>query len=235
MKLFRFAWLLLFPLVASAQSALPAGTILPVRLDSTLNARHLRAGQPIRARVMQTVPGTPVHRGAQVVGSVLSATPQSVALRFTAVVDHGRRIPISADLRAVASMLEVEQAYIPIIAPARGDFPDEETTRQIGGDMVYRGGGPVLAQGVRVGEPVPYGVRVRLTRNGPCRGEVEGGSRLQSLWLFSSAACGGYGIPGLVVQHAGRTQPAGEIELRSTSAPLLIRSGSGWLLRVQGS
>lgn len=235
MKLFRLGLLLLFPLTAFAQNPIPPGTILPVRLDSTLNAGHIRPDQPIRARVMQNIPGTPIRRGAQLVGLVLSVHPNSIDLRFNSVVSHGRRIPVSTGLRALASMLDVEQAQLPLAPPARGDIPENENTRQIGGDIVYRGGGPVMAHGVRVGVPTPYGVRVRLTANGPCRSTIDGDTRLQSLWLFSSAACGVYGIPGLAIAHAGRNHPSGDIDLRSTSGRFLIRSGSGWLLRVLGS
>lgn len=227
--------LLLFPLALTAQSGIPAGTVLPVRLDSTLNVRHLRVGQPIRARVMQNIPGTTVRRGAQVVGHILRVLPTGVELRFDAVVWRHQDIPISTDLRAVASMLEVNQAEIPVSAPARGMPPEDWTNRQIGGDMVYRGGGHVVSRGVTVGEPTPYGVRVRLAANGRCRGAINGNRRQQSLWLFSAGACGVYGVPGLAIEHAGRTTPAGTIELKSNSGPLLIRSGSGLLLRVRGA
>lgn len=221
------------PLSVSAQSTIPAGTILPVRLDTTLNIRHLQPNQPISARVMQNIPGTPVRRGARVIGRVVAVTPSSLELRFGSVVQHGRRIPISTNLRALASMFAVEQAYIPTVPPDRGDVPENWSTQQIGGDMVYRGGGHVMAANDRVGDPTAYGVRDRLTANGPCRAAVNGNHLPQSLWLFSSSACGVYDIQGLTVVHAGRS--SGTIQLASPAQPLLIRSGSGLLLRVRGS
>jgi hypothetical protein len=232
----KYTWLilaLLLPLSLPAQNDIPAGTILPVRLDNTLHAGKLHVGQTIHARVMQNIPGTPVHRGAQVVAQVIAATTGSVELRFNTVVDHSLRIPISTNLRAVASMLAVEQAYLPVVLSSRGDVPENWSTQQIGGDMVYRGGGHVMADDSFVGNPTPYGVRDRLTASGPCRAAIDGNHRSQALWLFSSNACGVYGIPGLAVLHAGRS--TGTIELTSPSQPLLIRSGSGWLLRVRGS
>jgi hypothetical protein len=90
-----------------------------------------------------------------------------------------------------------------------------------------------MSDGERVGVPTPYGVRVRLTANGPCRAAVAGNDRPQALWLFSSDACGVYDIPGLTIAHAGRS--TGTIDLVSHSGSFDIRSGSGWLLRVQGS
>ena len=232
----KYLWLacaLLLPLAVSAQTAVPAGTILPVRLDTTLNIRSLRPNQIVRARVMQNIPGSSIHRGAHVIGRVLHVSPTAVSLRFNTIVDHGRRLHVSTSLRAVASMLAVEQAYIPEEQASRGMVPENWTTKQIGGDMVYRGGGHVMSVRGPVGNPTPYGVRDRLTANGPCRAAVSGNHQPQSLWLFSSNACGVYDIPGLKIVHAGRA--SGSIDLESPSHPLIIRSGSGWLLRVRGS
>ena len=63
-----------------AQGTIPAGTILPVQLNSSLRSNRARAGQLIGARVMQNVPlpgGLRIHAGARVVGHVVSATPAS--------------------------------------------------------------------------------------------------------------------------------------------------------------
>ena len=234
----RFSWLLaalLLPLSVCAQTIIPAGTILPVRLDSSLNAQHLRPGDMVKARVMQNIPGTSIRRGARVEGRVMSASAHHLRLQFTAVVSHGRRYPITTNLRALASMMEVQQAFLPQGAPARGLPPEDWNTRQIGGDEVYRGGGHVMRGDTVVGEPTPYGVRGHLIANGKCRAAVAGNSGVQAFWIFSTDACGVYGIPGLQLDHAGRTAPVGTIELTSKSVPLLVRGGSGWLLRVARS
>jgi hypothetical protein len=54
----RIVWISLIMFAADlfAQSAIPAGTILPVALNSSLNSRKVKAGQVITARVMQDVP-----------------------------------------------------------------------------------------------------------------------------------------------------------------------------------
>ena len=63
-----------------AQDTIPAGTILPVRLNSSLRSNGASAGESIGARVMQDVPlvgGFRIHAGAKVIGHVISATPAS--------------------------------------------------------------------------------------------------------------------------------------------------------------
>jgi hypothetical protein len=86
-----------------------------------------------------------------------------------------------------------------------------------------------------VGQPTPYGALGRLDSNPPCRAAVAGNDKPQALWLFSTSACGLYGYDNLAIDHFGRTEPTGTIELSAKSGKLNIRSGSGLLLRVQGS
>jgi hypothetical protein len=227
--------LCLLPLPLRAQSSIPVGTILPVQLDTGLNARKLHDDETVRARIMQNIPGTPIRRGAHVVGHVVSATPEQIEIRFDAVSSHGRRIPIAASLRAMASMLEVDQAQIPEGGASRGLPPEDRNTRQIGGDMVYRAGGPV-ARGLEVvGTPTPYGALGRLSAHPPCRAGVDGNDGPQALWLFSTDACGLYGYAGMALEHAGRTAPVGTIRITAPAGKLNVRSGSGLLLRVVGS
>jgi hypothetical protein len=66
--------LLLAPALA-AQTTVPAGSVLPVRLDTGLNARHVKPGQAVRATIMQNIPGTSIHRGARVLGQVVAVSP----------------------------------------------------------------------------------------------------------------------------------------------------------------
>ncbi|MGA8042461.1 MAG: hypothetical protein WCA37_06625, partial [Terracidiphilus sp.] len=230
------------PLAAVAQSALPAGTLLPVSLDTSLNSRKAHPGQPIQGTIMQNIPGTSIRRGAKVLGQVVQVTasqhgPARVEMRFDTLKTRQQRIPLQVNLRALASFLEVEEAEIPEESASRGITPDTATTRQIGGEQVYRGGGPVASGDTVVGHPVPYGVLVtpRAQPGMPCRGSVAGNRQPQALWLFSSDACGVYGYGELHIAEAGRDNPAGEIVLATDKGRLLLRSGTGLLLRVQGS
>ncbi len=226
-----------------AQNAIPVGTILPVALNFSLNSRRVKAGQVITARVMQDVPlspGSTIHAGAKVIGHVIDVKPANgtsgaqVSFRFDTLLVSKRQVPITTNLRAMASMMSVEEAQLPETGPDRGTSENAWTTDQIGGEVVYRGGGPV-ANGLRtVGEPTTNGVRVHVSaKTGTkCRGEIEGNDRLQALWVFSSDACGAYDLPDLEIVHAGRSNPVGDITLRLGKGDLNIRRGSGMLLRV---
>jgi len=241
----RILWmsLILFSSQLFAQSAIPAGTILPVALSCSLNSRKLKSGQVIKARVMQDVPlspGSKIHAGAKVIGHVIDVKPATgtsgaqVSLRFDTLMVSKRRIPITTHVRALASMMAVEEAQVPENGPDRGTPPAAWTTDQIGGEVVYRGGGPVANGLLPVGEPTYGGVLVHVSGKPgtKCRGEIDGDNRLQALWVFSSDACGTYGFADLAIAHAGRDNPIGEITLTSNRGDVNVRAGSGMLLRV---
>jgi hypothetical protein len=164
-----------------------------------------------------------------------NGSPGKISFQFDKLVRSGETIPMVTNLRALASLLEVEAAQLPFWTPDRGTPSSAWTTVQIGGEeTVYRGGGHV-ANGERVvGEPVPDGVLARVSAKPgmDCRGAVDGNDRPQALWLFSSDACGTFGYPRLTISHAGRTDPVGEIDLSSTEGDVKVRTGSGMLLRV---
>ncbi len=226
-----------FAQAAAAPVAVASGTILPISLDGTLRSDHARVGQPVRATVMQSIPGTRIRRGARLIGEVTAVTPAphpSLTLRFTEIEQRGGTIPVAVSLRAMASLLEVEEAQTPEDMSMRGTVPQNDTTRQIGGQQVYRGGGPVAEGMTPVGKPVAYGmVALPLSRPGrACRAEVAENRTPQAFWVFSSDACGLFGYHGVSVAHAGRVAPSGQIVFTSAGRKLVLQSGSGMLLRV---
>jgi hypothetical protein len=230
----KHTWLLFFLLLQPllrAQNNIPAGTVLPVRLSSGLNAGKIKAGNVIRTQVMQDIPDTAIRRGAKVLGHVVSVTPTRLELRFDTLVTKQTRIPLTTQLRALASMLEVDRAQVPQEGGDRG-MPSfwDLTTSQIGGEQVYRGAGFVSRGVTRVAEPTGYGVLGKLNSNPPCRGN----DSRQALWLFSTDACGVYGFNDLAIEHWGRTGSVGTIVLVSKTEKINIRAGSGLLLRVNG-
>jgi len=237
-----FGAFLLFSTAASTQEVIPAGTVLPVRLNSSLSLRT-QPGKVITARVMQNVElptGATIRAGSRVVGHVIAATPAAdgtaarVSFTFDKVVTSKGTTPITTNLRAMASYVEVEDAHIPETGDDRGTPENAFTTVLVGGDVAYRGGGLVQHGSKTVGRPVWDGVlsQVSAKPGTDCRGEVDGNDRPQALWVFSADACGLYGFPGVTIAHAGRNNPVGEIVLASNGSRLNIPGGTGMLLRV---
>ena len=192
---------------------------------------------------MQDVPlsdHTRIREGTKVLGHVIGIVPadanavSQISFRFDQLSFSGHTIPITTALRAIASFVEVEAAQIPITGPDRGTPSSAWTTTQVGGDTVYRGGGPVVAGSEIVGQPTSGGVLGRLysAPESKCADANESDDGPKALWVFSAGACGTYGFANVVIARSGRSDPFGEITLASNRGKLAIPSGSGLLLRV---
>lgn len=232
--------------VLAALTNIPVGTVIPVRLSSALDAKHCKPGDKATAKVAQDVPlynGAKIKAGSRVLGEVLAITPPqnsqpgTIELRFNQIDVAGQMLPLSTDLRAIASPDEVRSAQEPTAGTDRGSMALWDwTTVQIGGDVVYRGGGPVASGVETVGTPVygePWGVLARVSSSpgSPCRGPIAGDDKPQALWVFSHDACGVYGYD-FTIADAGRT--TNKIVLESRNGDLRIQRGTAMLLRVNG-
>lgn len=227
-----------------SETSLPNGTILPVTLEHTLRAAQAKPGDVAVLKIAQDVPlggGQVLHAGTRVNGRVVKVfrsrqgLPAKVAIALDSVRVDGKELSVRTNLRAIAGFMEVEQAGIPTNGDDRGTPATAWTTRQIGGDVVYRGGGPVTNErNQAVGTPVYNGVssRVSADPNSNCRAEIDGNSKPQSLWVFSSDACGVYGMSNVEILHAGRTDPVGEFVIGAKTGELKIPAGTALLLRV---
>ena len=230
---------MLFGAALSAQEVIPPGTILPVELNTSLRSDKMHSGEMVTGRIMQDVPltrHTKIRAGTKIIGKVVdvtSGTREQIAVRFDTLKTRNRRIALTTDLRAMATAVDVEEAMIPTSGPDRGTSEADWVTEQIGGDTVYHGS--IVTHGPEVvGNYVSGGVMVRVSAKPEhgCRGDVGDHGRPQALWVFSSDACGLYDLQNLKLEHAGRTDPIGEIRLQSTKGPVKVPSGSGMLLRV---
>jgi hypothetical protein len=226
-----------------AQDKIPAGTILPLQLDSSVKSKKAKPGQRISARIMQDVPlpgGERLRAGAKVVGEVVSIRPAAanhnaeITFRFDNVIAGHHSIRVITNLRALASMMEVAQAQVPEMGADRGTPSYWWTTDQIGGQVNYHGHGLLTEGSEVVGHSIDDGVLARVSANSHfhCRDGILGNDQLQALWVFSSHACGLYGYGDVLLKHAGRTDPKGEITLDAKRGDVNLRAGSGMLLRV---
>jgi hypothetical protein len=226
---------------ARSAERIPAGTIIPVSLDTTLRSDKTGRGATITATVMQDVPlsgGETLRRGSKVTGHVIDgAIPgnqpdeSKISFQFDQVQLGSVAIPITTNLRAMASRRAVFAATPQLTIEGSDD------QIQIGGDQIsYLNDGPVMLGEQVVGKYTSQGV---LAYGGqdmgtPCRGTVDGADHPQEFWLFSVDACGAYGFDGLTVFRSGRTAPLGEVTLSSNNKMLKIDKGSGMLLLVGG-
>jgi hypothetical protein len=238
------AWVMLWALQFCAQQ-IPAGTALPVMLNSSLDARKDKPGREISARVMQEVhlpEGAKIPAGSHIVGHIVrvegpsASSPSRLAVKFDTLNSRGRSVPLTTSLRALASMTEVFEAQLPTSNfDEYGTSIADWTTVQVGGDAVYRGDGKVISPDNRVVGSATVGgdvsAKLAAVPERGCRGPIDGNDRAQALWVFSTTACGAYGFSDLKITHAGRTSPQGEIALESPTN-VQIRGGSGLLLRV---
>ena len=228
---------------ARSAESIPAGTIIPVSLNSTLRSDKSGSGDLITATVMQDVPlgmGKTLRAGSSVTGHVVAAiTPgkgsdaPGISFQFDQVRLGNLTIAITTNLRAVASKHAVLGATPQLTSSEYADYQV-----QIGGDQIsYGNNGPAMVGEQVVGKYTSQGV---LAYGGqdlgtPCRGTIDDNDHPQAFWLFSINACGAYGFDNLMVLHSGRTAPVGEVTLSSNGKMLKIDKGSAMLLLVGGS
>ena len=233
------------PTTATDRSAIPPGTILPVSLRTTISADKAKQGKIIHGAIAQEVPlpgGSRIPKGSKVEGHIVevvhAGAGAKISVRFDKLYFQGQAQPITTDLRAIAGFMEVLDAGTPNQAIGEGDVSEWMTTRQIGGDSVFGVGGPVTSAHNAtevVGKSLMSGgvlVQVKPNASANCRGALDGNNAPQALWVFSSDACGTYGLSNVSIAHAGRTDPVGTIMLEVQSLKARIQSGAGLLLRV---
>jgi hypothetical protein len=234
---------------SNGSPAIPPGTILPVRLNSTISSAKSRPGQMITGSIMQDVPlspGVKIRAGTKVIGHIVERIPASagaqarISLQFDKLVSAHQTTLLTTNLRAIAGFMRIVEAQTPPIGPGESDVYRWLTTVQVGGDVVYGDGGPVTTgddPNQIVGKRVKDGVlgQVRAKDGTQCRGAIDGNDSPQALWVFSSDACGTYGLEKISIAHAGRTDPIGVIVLASDSGNFKIAGGAGMLLRVNAN
>ena len=146
-------------------------------------------------------------------GHIVEITPAAsgngakVSIRFDKLYLASHWVPLVTNLRAIAGFMTVLEGSMPEELPSEGTPYEWLPTTQIGGDSVYGAGGPVTSgeNTSVVGKSVSNGVlaRVSAKEGTRCREAINGNDHPQALWVFSTDACGPYGIAHLNIPHAG--------------------------------
>jgi hypothetical protein len=222
-------------------SSIPAGTILPIQLDKPISVKNAQSDQAIEASVMQDVPlpAGKIPMKTKAMGTVVSVakdadgTGLKLTFKFTHLEDKKDRVAIVAYLRAMAGPLAVRSSQMSGTGADTGSPTGWQTTMQVGGDVRFGDGGKVVHGKEVVGKGVIGGVLVHISANPAlgCEGP-DGADTLQALWVFSSNACGVYGIKGAKIAHAGKGAPVGEITLHFSKDDMKLEPGTGILLRI---
>jgi hypothetical protein len=205
-----------------AAELIPGGTVLPVTLNSTMRSDKSESGATITATVMQDVPlgaGKTLRRGSKVTGHVVETITRGkgsdeskISFQFDGLRFGNRTVPITANLRALASFMEVDAAQVPTTG---GDGVSEAdwSLVKIGGDQIH----------------------ISPDVSAECGGGNNANNTAQAFWLFSPDACGTYGLGDVQIGRSGRTAPVGEVTLTSNGKAVKVGRGSAMLLRVDGS
>lgn len=233
--LIKFAALVLLAVTAAAQE-IPAGTALPIMLNTTLDTAKAKPGQKIAAKLMERVQlpsGAILAAGAKVTGEVVeSLRPRSTSvshlvIRFDRLQANNREYRFMAGVRALASMMAVFDAQVPVFEPDR-------VSRSMW-KLAPVGGLPNRGEMMAPNSPAGKPSWAAGDAGGDCGGYVDYSNWGETMWVFSPRACGTYGFgKGIVIARSGSGEPKGEIELQSRS-DVNVHSGSGFLLVVGGS
>jgi hypothetical protein len=215
---------LLFAASAALAQEIPTNTVIPIMLTSTIDASKAHAGQVVVGKLMERIPllSGSIPEGAKVFGHVAQVSKNqgagsTVSVVFDKIVSKNREVVINTNVRAVASMMAVYDAQIPIFEP---DRESRSTWRLIpvGGESAASEHG-IWSNSARASYADTH-----------CTGENRTAPWSGTLWVFSPFACGTYGFGrGLAIGHDGQTKPVGQIELRSNKN-VQVHSGSGLLL-----
>ena len=224
---------------------IPAGTVLPVTLNSTMRSDKSISGAPITATLMQDVSlgdGKTLPAGSRITGHVIATiTPgkgsddSGISFQFEQVRLGNQTVPVTTSLRAIASWIEVSDAQVPT---GGGDVDSSSswTLVQIGGDQVSYGmGGPVMLGSEAVGTYTSQGVLAKTTARvgAECRDRMDSNANPQAFGIFSVNACGTYGLDDAHILRSGNTEGLGEVTLVSHRKSLKIGKGSAMLLQVE--
>jgi hypothetical protein len=223
----------------SELEALPPGVTLPVKLGRSLRAGKVQVGTPIVVTTTQRVPvseETYLKAGAELDGEIVASiaghgngsTPATLSIRFTRLRYGKQSIPLRTKAIAIANFMEVGYTHLPTNGGSDMGIASEAnwTTKQVGGDSVFRTGwvGPVFGVGrEKVGRADYYGVYSL-----PTASPNDGPPLPRALGVFSTTAAGLYGFDRAAELHSAD----GTITVTSPRKSVELRNGDNLLLEV---
>ena len=224
----------------SELQALPPGVTLPVKLGRWLRAGKVQVGTAFVVKTTQRVPvseDTYLKAGAELDGEVVASiagkgngsTPATLSIRFTRLRYGKWSIPLRTKAIAIANFMQVNYAYLPADGgPDMGIASEANwTTKQVGGDSVFRTGwvGPVFGVGGqgKVGRADYYGVYSLLEAS-----PDDGPPFPRALGVFSTTAEGLYGFD----SGSELRSVDGTITVTAPGKSLVLRNGDNLLLEV---
>jgi hypothetical protein len=206
----------------------PPGATLPVIVIHTVDSRNLTVGQPILARFSQPVPvgaDRELPAKVEILGNIVSIEASSIGILFTELRWRGQTVPVNVRLVAAASSYDVFHSSLPLGGTDRGTAdPADWTTRQIGGDEVYRSAG---YGGVynRFSEPVGH-----ADLNGVYENPAAKDGLPRAMGPFSTTAIGLHGLPGFSIVSPGASGKP--IVMAASHPEWKLVSGDALLLEV---
>ncbi len=217
------------------------GLFLPVEMRESVRAGKTPVGARIHAQVTQRVPLSPneyLDRHLKVFGTVItsiagdakSGIPSELQVRFDKISYREEEIPMKTDVIAVASMVEVNDTAAPANGSTDRGNPSQAnwTTRQVGGDEVYRSGwvGDVYDDVMKkVGFADYYGVYSTALPMPQSQTSLP-----RAMGVFSTNAKGLYGFERDTVFSSGE----GTMCLSSHSHRVSLSGGDNLLLKIVG-
>jgi hypothetical protein len=220
---------------AGHAATLPGNTTLPVLFTHTIHANKAKVGDKVTAKTMQVVllpNGDQLPRGTEVTGHIVEASafhfddtpyakqrPSNLAIQ----IDTVQNTPVSATIRAMANVIDVEEA----ITPHGIDETDHPGTVTMVGGAHYSPVGKQVIEGPEediVAYNKKQGVFAHLLSGNGCSAtDTE-----QSVGIFSPDACGLYGFANVHL-----TENDGTFRLSSTHAAVTLYSGTAALLQIK--
>lgn len=219
-------------------TAIPAGLTLPVYLTHGVKAGSAKEGAAVEGVTTEPVPLSKTRylpQGARVTGVVVASkagdrragVPAMLVIAFEKLSYRGGTVPIRTQVLAVANATDVSDTFASVNDGSdRGNAsPANWTTRQIGGDQVFREGweGPVEnGRMQRVGYADFHGVYA----NAPT-GATGVSALPRAVGVFSTDAQGLYGF-----DKGAMLQSAKGLTRIISPGNLVVRNGDALLIEV---